>query len=230
MQALAEKEGVVREAAVRGDIDTALTAFSQVITAYREARMDWSYTHLAKASGLPCTIPIYALAKAIDKTSRNRIGGRVKGLAADRMPPGMQLVLTIDLAQVPELGALVPGARALSLWVDDPRGGFEDAAVVPLTEDECASGMVGGKTFRVERLLVPPEVFDWSDGRTQELRRWLAALDARGLGRPFFLQQSPFSGDDAGFVLQANESFTGLNLGDSGRLFWYLDHAYWESA
>lgn len=189
---------------------------------------------LASATGLPCETPIYLLAPG-KSASLNRVGGRPAGLPDARWPRQGSLkfspVLTLDLETVPELAATLPGTRALCLFVDDPRGGFDAAQVVRLAPDECARGITGGKPFTATRVLVPQQVFASASvtGPLFTLQQALRALEARALGRPFLLQERA-SGDTAGdFVLEARAGFTGLNLGDGGKLFMSVDDATWES-
>lgn len=183
----------------------------------------------AMQSGLPCTTPVYLLErKASD--ALNRIGGKPKGLTADARPRGMTSVLTIDLRTVPELAARLPDVRLLCLYVDSPKGGFDAAEIVRVGDAEAAAGVVGGKPFVLTRVEVPPEVFHaFKDpGPLGELHLLLRRADGRALGLPLYLQQDvPTEAPD--FVFEARAETLGLNLGDAGKLFVFLDEAFWES-
>lgn len=200
----------------------------------------------AEQSGLECSQNIYLLTtepkgkkgrkadKGPMRSPYNRVGGEPKGLPKTRWPGDgaerYQPVLSLDLECVPELRRHYSGARAICLFVDRPEEGFEDSAVVALSEAACKRGFRGGEGFVVERVAVPPEVFalDRPRKELESLRARIAEAEARVLGRPFFIQQSPSAGDEDGFVLEAGEYFTGLNLGDSGRLYVYTREAFWE--
>lgn len=185
---------------------------------------------MAERTGMPCTMPVY-LMETQKNDSLNRIGGKPTGLAKEARPLGMTPVLTIDLQTIPELAARVPDARLLCLFVDSPKGGFDAATVVRVSEAEAEAGVAGGKSFALTRVEVPPEVFHAfrDPGPLGELHTLLRSADGRALGLPFYSQQDvPKEAPD--FVLEARASAVGLNLGDSGKLFVSLDDAFWESS
>lgn len=185
---------------------------------------------LAARTGLPCTVPVYIVERT-KSDSLDRIGGRPKGLGAADLPRGMTPVLTVDLRSLPELAAQLPDVRALCLYVDSPRGGFDAATVVRLSEARAAAGIAGGKPFALARVEVPPQVFRalGDEGPLGALYTLLRQAEGRALGVPFFLQQDTPEAAP-GFVLEAKAETLGLNLGDAGKLFMFVDHAFWESA
>ena len=143
----------------------------------------------------------------------------------------MTPVLTVDLRSLPELAAQLPDVRALCLYVDSPRGGFDAATVVRMSEAQAAAGIAGGKPFALARVEVPPEVFRalGDEGPLGALYTLLRQAEGRALGVPFLLQQDAPEAAP-GFVLEAKAETLGLNLGDAGKLFMFVDHAFWESA
>ncbi|HOX43977.1 MAG TPA: hypothetical protein PK668_10265 [Myxococcota bacterium] len=191
----------------------------------------------AEEAGLPCTQPVYLLSRGRAR-KRGALGGiraRPRGLAEGRWPRGPSgpyaPVLCLDLAEMPELAARFPGSRGLCLLVDSTEEGFEASALLPLSAEEASAGLEGGAALVVERVEVPPGVFE--PGPLAEplagLRRLLREAPGRVLGRPFFLQQDPSAGDERGFVLQAGGGLLqGVNLGDSGVLYLYEGEAFWE--
>lgn len=195
---------------------------------------------LAADTGLPCSLSIYALTKEERRRegALNTIGASPLGLEADGAWPlareeRMEAVLSLDLKEIPELQARWPVARALCFFVDRPDHGFEDSALVPMTEAQCAAGFSKeGSTFTVEEIRVPPEVFGPEEGRSEALetlRDGIAVLEARALGAPFLIQDAWACESSEGFVLEAGESFTGLNLGDVGALYVFEREAFWQS-
>ncbi|NVB41105.1 hypothetical protein G6O69_24915 [Pseudenhygromyxa sp. WMMC2535] len=194
---------------------------------------------LAAQTGLVRGDVTYLLAPSRRKLSTlNRVGGRPKGLSKDRWPRDpdedqpFSVALILDLSTIPELQSRYADARALVVLVDRPDEGFETAYVLPLTEAEAAAGVSGGRSFSVERVTVPAEVWATSEreGPLGTLRTRLAEAPGRALGWPWLLQSAPEASDAAGFVLQADERLVPkLNLGDAGRLFVYDGDAFWES-
>lgn len=191
---------------------------------------------LAFETGLDCSLAVYALVPDLQRRAGtlNTVGAIPRGLERDDWPrigsEAMEPVLTLDLAGIPELQARWPSARALCLFVDRPSTGFVHAELHPLDEAACAAGLTEtGRTFTSEKIMVPPEVFGRKK-RTKALkmlREGLDALPARALGMPTFIQESEET--SSGFVLQADEWFSGLNLGDSGELYVFEHRSFWQS-
>jgi hypothetical protein len=194
-------------------------------------------TAQAAKTGLACTQPVYLLSRGRTR-KRGALGGiraRPKGLPAGRWPRGpagpFEPVLCLDLKDIPELEARFPGARALCLLVDSSEEGFEASELVQLSEAEASRGLQGGVPLEIERVCVPPEVFESRPlaEPLDDLRRLLREAPGRALGRPFFLQQEPTPNDGQGFVLQAGGGLLqGVNLGDGGELYLYEGDAFWE--
>lgn len=78
------------------------------------------------------------------------------------------------------------------------------------------------QSFEAVRVNVPSEA--WRGGPVQDgVRR----LGARALGAPLWLQGDEYDGE---FVMQFDESFLDINLGDSGIMYVFADTAFWQSA
>jgi len=60
------------------------------------------------------------------------------------------------------------------------------------------------------------------------LREGISVLPARALGMPFFIQEAGAYESGEGFILQAGESFCGLNLGDAGELYVFAGRSFWQ--
>ena len=197
------------------------------------ARLAQEIESLAKQTGLDCQLPIYLLErrrKTSGGASYNRVGFRPKGPPEPRAPRGYQPVLSLDLKFIPELQPMFPGVRAICLYVDRPRQGFDGAAVIRLSAEECKIGISGGRNFEATRVLVPAEVFEENPPGSDLdcLRQHICEAPGRALGRPLFLQQEISHDDEMGFVLQADTLFSGLHLGESGKLYLFSDDAFWE--
>jgi hypothetical protein len=169
----------------------------------------------------------------------SRLGGSVRGLRKDDVPTDANgdrqvHVLTLDLEDVPELRAGYPNARAVALfcprWEDGE--GFEDSVLVEIAEptpsarrDTAASD----RALAVFGVDVPAQVFD--DASSVELRavrRHIWSAGGHVLGRPRFVHEKPYDGDDGGFVCQINSELTDeLDVG-SGSIYVFSDAVYSE--
>ena len=59
-----------------------------------------------------------------------------------------------------------------------------------------------------------------------ELRGAIYQLGARALGEPLWLQGD--EGGGAGFIMQFDESFVDINLGDMGIMYVFTDGGFWQ--
>lgn len=194
---------------------------------------------------------IYAL-RRVDSTSSptlNRIAGSPAGIGSDRWPTlddePMRHLLTLDLATVPEVAARLPGQRTLSLFCLDPEENEafepfnEEAAIVLSTEEQVARGVLyepeGAEwdtepsAFEVVSLSVPGSIFtefaDEVPEEHRELRELVYRLHGRAGGEPIWLQSAEHEGT---FVLQFDEEFVPMNLGDGGIMYVFADAAFWQ--
>jgi hypothetical protein len=191
-----------------------------------------------------------------EPTDINRLSGRPIGVDADSWPlkggdddQPMQHMYTLDMATVPGLQSRVgEGVRAVSLFVYNPSYNEawtaynSDTEVVLLTEDDVAKGAFegdlpvgdasGAKKFSVAEAEVPADIFldvHWDEERDpqlEEIRNSVYQSNAWGGGQPIWLQGDEGAG--GGFVMQFDEGFVYMNLGDSGVMYVYPDTAFWQ--
>ena len=162
--------------------------------------------------------------------SFSRIGGSVPGLAPADYPSAdgepMTPLLTLDLDEVPELGAKYPGARLLVLFHPDPQGGedHESACLVPVPRDAVAAPG-DGQSLAVTPIDLPVSVFADEHGNrddspdTADLRRQLRKRGGHLFGGPFWIQEA--EGGSDGFLFELRDGLCDLNLGDVGSLYAY---------
>lgn len=197
-----------------------------------------------KAAG---DMPIYALRrlKGPDTTTLNRVGGLPPGDWTDRWPERDSLqmthLFTIDLQDVPagDFG----DKRLLTLFCASPHDNeacYPDTdytAVVFSSNDELGvdssapEGVptIDERAFKVIEIRVPEDT--WTNPEYGDLRHDLGVLSARIFGPPSWIQRTEEDDDveDLGrFIMQFNEDFCDVNLGDSGRMYVFEDLAYWE--
>jgi hypothetical protein len=156
--------------------------------------------------------------------SRSRLGGRPP--AGARTPSGMFHLMTIDLAEVPELAAYYPQARALAVFcthlTDETQDPEVDAELIELSSLEASGG-----TLAIFALDVPDAVFSAREHLEPPLRAIRDRIDhADGylLGAPIWITGKPHQGADEGFIGRIGESLDGrLNFGDGGALYLFTD-------
>lgn len=183
-------------------------------------------------------------APAALKQTLNRLGGVAPGVAAKRWPTfadePMVHLFTLDVQTMPELAARVDdGVRCVSVFCWNPENneanesGNAHTAVLFTTEAQLAQKRVKPPVrtelqdlafFEPVGIDVSPTVWDVDS----PLRRALSASSGRVLGEPLWLQ-----GDDEGggstFLMQFDESFCSMNLGDAGIMYVFDDDAFWQS-
>lgn len=196
---------------------------------------------LAAETGLPLDTRVYVLEERAEGAGPlARIGADRLALAPERVPRfrdrPMQHVITFDLAEIPELRAVMqaPAARALAVFVSrrDSNGadqpGSGRTAVLALSETEAVP--VGGEPYTATAVDVPAAVFGKIRKKDQallDLRAGLKVLPGRVLGAPLWLQDEV----DAlpPFVAQLEHRFVHVNCGDEGELYVFVDDAFWQS-
>jgi hypothetical protein len=153
---------------------------------------------------------------------------------------------------MPGLKPIFPRSRAVALFVSSAmhhkawEPDTDHVAVVPLTQKELqqkplaqplAPSVADAQGFEVVTVKVPAAIFDDElverleddeDEEAQdlgELRKAVYALHARALGEPIWLQSPEPSGR---FVMQLDEAFINMNLGDAGVLFVFDKTAFFQ--
>ncbi len=131
---------------------------------------------------------------------------------------------------------------------DDFSGmGFQqqETKIVFFTEEELKKSKIKGKEFfEVITFSVPYIIFgDPEDeyfsadkifknieeplkSKFKELQNKVYSLGARVYGDPIWLQSN--DGGPNGFIMQFDEKFIDINLGDSGIMYVYNDYAFWQ--
>lgn len=200
------------------------------------------------ARGLPSDLEI-TLLSSHDRppTGVSRVGGPGFALG-DRQPQddegrAMTHIWTLATADVPVLAAAYPDAAAVALYVLDPEENeaWESdtglTALVALSADDVAGPAaeptdqdLGPRDVTAESLAVAAAAFedhtdDGEDSPRRILRNKIYGASARAGGRPIWLQ-----GEEAGgtFLLQFDESFANLNLGDCGVMYVFAETQFWQ--
>lgn len=181
-------------------------------------------------------------------TGISRVGGPGVELGA-RRPQGddgqaMTHIWTLATADVPALAAAFPEAAAVALYMLDPQSNeaWEAhnglTALVPLSTADLA----GRAAAPTEHDLTPRRVDavqvdvasaafeeedeeDDSGPSPQALRDAIYGAAARAGGRPLWLQGDEHDGE---FLLQFDETFANINLGDSGIMYVFTDTQFWQ--
>lgn len=178
----------------------------------------------------------------------SRVGGPGYDLG-DRQPQGddggpMTHIWTLATRDVPALAAAYPDAVAVSLYILEPQeneaweadNGL--TALVPLTADDLERGEaeptdedLSLRRVSVEQIDVAAAAFE-QDGDDDEtsprrlLRGAIYGASARAGGVPIWLQGDEHAAD--GFLLQFDESFADVNLGDCGVMYVFTDTQFWQ--
>jgi len=192
------------------------------------------------------TVPIYALRKLDTPPAQptlNRIGGLPPGIAAERWPTHadepMVHLFTLDLDAMPELKSQCDGRRSLSVFCWSPElneafaPGSRQTAVCFSTDDQVITACHApkeanvrrSKPFEAIRIEVPSRVFRSHTGSLSELREAIYCLSGRVLGDPIWLQDN-----ESGwrFIMQFDEGFADVNLGDAGVMYVFENDAFFQ--
>jgi hypothetical protein len=195
---------------------------------------------------------IYALRRGESSDALHRVGGLPPGGGELKWPlkNGMPMVhlLTLDLAAMPELRERVTKwksvppeeVRTVSLFLHSPK---HNDANMPFTDEsavifvgerfarETAQAPAGAEVLPEEplaaiRIEVPAPLYmaGWTGGK--KLKGALGKLSVCVAGGPHWIQDpQPGKGP---FVMQFDERFVDVNLGDKGRMYVYADTAFWQ--
>ncbi|MFK7988134.1 MAG: hypothetical protein AB8I08_19090 [Sandaracinaceae bacterium] len=191
-----------------------------------------------KTGGGGSTVYLFRRTDQPDSTL-NRIGGLPPGTPAEAWPrqddDAMVHLFTVDLATVPELRAQLGGQRTMSLFVGNPDSNeafepYTNEVAVQLRDDGTAKKESAApedtpvrdtRGFEVVTVDVPDDVWEGDS----QLRRALYQAGARAGGEPIWLQGDEHHGQ---FLMQFDESFADINLGDSGLMYVFTDTAFWQ--
>lgn len=187
---------------------------------------------------------IYALRRLEeepDQTTLNLIGGVAPGFDGERWPTfddePMAHLFTLDLETMPPLQKRYPDARTISVFCHNPgyneawEAGNDQTAVLTSTPeqiDDIDASIPDAAPDRCRlwfepiKLDVDPAVFD---DRDSELRTKIYQAAARVLGEPIWLQ---FPEHHGRLIMQFDESFVNINLGDMGVMYVFDDTAFWQ--
>ena len=164
----------------------------------------------------------------------NVIGGAAPGVAAERWPmrddEPMDHLFTLDLATMPQLAARYD-ARAISVFC------FQADYNEAWEPDNDWTAVVFSTEAQIEAGGAPPDAIDPApqaffevvtiavDLANEELRSKVYQAHARVLGEPIWLQSDEYWGD---FIMQFDEGFAHMNLGDMGVMYVFGGTAFWQ--
>ncbi len=178
--------------------------------------------------------------------SLNQIGGCPLGITAATWPmyedEPMEHLFTLDLDTMPECRGPDSKTRTVSVFINNAGSNqaWEPAndktALISLVDDDLAEGRLEsapGKEIELEYFVpmaaeVPVDIFDEEppqDPALRELRDAVYGASARVLGSPLWLQDA----EHWGFLLmQFDEGFVDINLGDAGVMYLFSDAQFWQ--
>lgn len=185
---------------------------------------------------------MYVFLKEKTENSYNQTGGNSKGIAKKDYPSfqnePMTHVLTLDLSNLPILAKRFDNdIQTLSLFISDldHNQAFEPYNAETHTIASKKSDLKKKPTkgdFKAYEVKVPTIVFYQTDDRDRELsdaeediRSFIYQLHAWYGPYPIWLQY-PEPGNK--FIMQFDEAFVSMNLGDSGVFYWFDDTGFWQ--
>lgn len=153
-------------------------------------------------------------------------------------------VWTLATADVPALARAFPGAAAVALYVLSPQENeaYEldngQTALIALTREDVAGEAaeptdedLQARDVTATQVEVSSTAFDdydpeeADDSPRNKLRSAIYGASARAGGRPIWLQGDEHDGE---FLLQFDESFADVNLGDAGVMYIFTDQQFWQ--
>lgn len=181
-------------------------------------------------------------------TGVSRVGGPGFDLGDDQPTDeeGQPLthVWTLATADVPALARAFPEAAAVALYVLNPEENeaYEvdngQTALIALTREDVARGAaeptdqdLQARDVTVTHVEVSSAAFDAydpdeaEDSPRNKLRSAIYGASARAGGQPIWLQGDEHEG---AFLLQFDESFANINLGDAGVMYIFADQQFWQ--
>lgn len=177
----------------------------------------------------------------------SRVGGPGFDLG-DRTPTAddrpMTHIWTLATADVPALAAAYPGAAAVALYMLDPQENeaYEVdnglTALIVLGPDDVRGPEAAPTEQELSladvtatQLPVSSSAFAEGDDDEDEksprrvLRQEIYRVHARAGGAPIWLQSDEWDGH---FLLQFDEGFANVNLGDCGVMYVFTDQQFWQ--
>lgn len=171
----------------------------------------------------------------------NVIGGPAPGVDATRWPrrddEPMAHLLTLDVTTVPGIAALVPkGARTVSVFCAQPsmNEAWEPmndyTQVVFSTEAELAAQPAPPEDLDEVSDVIEPGSFEvvaieMPASPSRDLGLEVYRASARVAGAPIWLQDDEGGGQ---FLMQFDEGFIPMNLGDAGVMYVFDNTAFWQ--
>lgn len=203
-----------------------------------------------RASAMGGSERIYLLQRGdhADPDTYNVIGGVAPGVDRSRWPmvsgEPMTHLFTLDTTTMPELTRGIGDIRAVSVFCLHPEDneayspGNTDTALVLSTDTQLAAAGDPPATPELGRAYFEPVAVDvdpgvWRDDENDpapsteitELRDLIFGAHARVLGKPIWLQ---FDEDSGTFLMQFDDNFCPMNLGDSGVMYVFRSTAFWQ--
>ncbi len=178
-----------------------------------------------------------------DDAGYNQIGGMPPGIDVERWPTfddqPMVHLFTLDVDTMPAMrGVLGDQVRTVSVFCHNPElneatsPGNAWTAVVTSTDEEISGqpiarpkGVAGGRPRYFEPVAVEVSPRVWKDDPEDRLRNAIFQAHARVLGEPIAIQEDIHMDN---LLVQFDERFVDINLGDSGVMYVFEDTAFWQ--
>ncbi len=183
--------------------------------------------------------------KAPNGSDLNVRYGPAPGVGKDRWPvfndEPMHHLFTLDVRTMPELSDRVgDDFRTVSLFISNPdmNEAYEpynnETEIIFSTQEQVdavpvfSKGVaIDEKTLGFDVVAVDVDSGVWcEESRENDLCQEIFGAGARVLGEPIWLQSDELT--DGSFLLQFDESFVDVNLGDSGVMYVFSDSAFWQ--
>lgn len=193
-----------------------------------------------RGAGAETIYALRRLATPPEDPTLNLIGAAAPGVGPERWPSRegepMTHLFTLDLRTMPALKARHPATRTVSVFCLRPsyneawEAGTDHAAVVFSTQQHIDAAKpympedieVGERAwFEPVALQVHAEDFAPGNGLCEHIYQ----ASARALGRPIWLQDEEHQGE---FLMQFDDRFVDINVGDMGVMYVFADTAFWQ--
>ncbi|PKQ70742.1 toxin-antitoxin system YwqK family antitoxin [Raineya orbicola] len=169
----------------------------------------------------------------------NYVGGKAP-ISDDLIPKvgkkKMEHIFTLDIRTVPLLAERLPkDTAALSFFVLNPDNNHayqpfnKSTKTLFLKESDILKpeSLADSYTFSIKELKVPKEIFRYECSQeAQEIRKKVYQASCYVLGEPMWVQGEEH--EEGNFLLQFDENFAPVNLGDNGLMYVFEDTAFWQ--